>query len=133
MLGATRNVFFACAVGVAAILDVRPAGAQLLSSGPTGFRAPAMPLTASYGSRLLPTADAGGTPSWVKWGLVGAAGGALVFGVLGESSIDRNGSVMRDAVTGAAIGFVVIGGAVAFYSWVCSDDSGSRRAGLCGS
>lgn len=71
-------------------------------------------------------------PSWVKWGLVGAAGGAITFGVLGETSIDDRKSFGQNAATGAVAGFVIVGGAVAFYNWVCAPDSGSRRAGLCG-
>ena len=70
-------------------------------------------------------------PRWVKWGLVGAAAGAVTFAALGRSAQHPN-SVLEDAAVGAAAGFVVIGGGVAFYSWVCSPGSGSRRAGLCG-
>ncbi len=72
-------------------------------------------------------------PTWVKWGLVGAAGGAIAFGLLGRTTIDREPNpVLQDAALGAVIGFVVIGGSVAVYSWICSPDSRSRRAGLCG-
>ncbi len=72
-------------------------------------------------------------PAWVKWGLVGAGGGAIAFALLGRARIDREPNpVLQDAALGALTGFVVIGGAVAFYSWICSPTSRSRRAGLCG-
>lgn len=86
-----------------------------------------------YGARArVATQAASGTPRWVKWGLVGAAGGAVLFSIAGQSNPDGNRSAAGDAALGAAIGFVILGGAIALYDSVCSPDSGSRRAGLCG-
>jgi hypothetical protein len=77
-------------------------------------------------------ADEGGTPRWIKWGLVGAAGGAVLFGIAGQQGPDRHREWVSDAAYGAATGFVLIGGGVLFYDWVCSRGSRSRAAGLCG-
>lgn len=76
--------------------------------------------------------QSGGMPRWVKWGLVGAAAGGVLFAVAGQSNVDRGHSVAGDALYGAATGFVILGGGVALYDWLCAGDTGSRRAGLCG-
>ncbi|MDQ3515706.1 MAG: hypothetical protein M3403_02885 [Gemmatimonadota bacterium] len=65
----------------------------------------------------------------MKWGLVGAVAGAVTFAALGQSALDPN-PVVQDAAVGAAIGFVILGGAIALYDWVCKPDSSSERAGL---
>jgi len=74
----------------------------------------------------------GGMPRWAKWGIVGAVAGGVLFAVVGQSNVDRDHSVAGDALYGAATGFVILGGAVALYDWVCADDTPSRRSGLCG-
>jgi hypothetical protein len=79
-------------------------------------------------SQIVPAS----TPRWVKWGVAGAVGGAIVFSIAGQSNPDGDRSAIGDAVLGAAIGFVVVGGAIAIYDAVCAPESGSRRAGLCG-
>lgn len=94
-----------------------PAGVQRLTSHVMDLR------IVSDGRPMAP---------WLKWGLVGAGAGAVAFAVLGQSRVDERNPVLQDAALGAVIGFAVIGSAVAFYSWVCSPDSRSRRAGLCG-
>lgn len=71
-------------------------------------------------------------PTWVKWGLVGAAAGAVTFPLLGSMASDSRGNAAGDAVAGAAIGFVIVGGGVALWQAMCAPDSSSRRAGLCG-
>jgi len=71
-------------------------------------------------------------PRWAKWGIVGAVAGGVLFAVVGQSNVDRDHSVAGDALYGAATGFVILGGAVALYDWVCADDTPSRRSGLCG-
>jgi hypothetical protein len=84
-----------------------------------------------HSSRAL-VAHNGGMPRWVKWGLVGAAGGALLFTALGQSRIDQEPNpVIQDAAFGAAVGFVLIGGSVALYDVLCDGDTWSRRSGLC--
>jgi hypothetical protein len=78
-------------------------------------------------------ADAGrGMPGWVKWGLIGAAAGAVAFPLLGSMASDERSNPVKNAVAGAAAGFVVVGGSVALWQAVCGTDSSSRRAGLCG-
>ena len=72
------------------------------------------------------------TPRWVKWGLAGAVAGGIFFSLAGQSNPDGDRNVIGDAALGAAIGFVIVGGAIALYDAVCAPDSGSRRAGLCG-
>lgn len=70
-------------------------------------------------------------PRWVRWGLVGAAAGALTGAVLSGTSTDGDRSGVQDAAVGAVFGFAILGGAIAFYDWVCKPGSGSERAGLC--
>ena len=104
---------------VGAQATARPAGAQRLTSNVV--------------VDLRIVSDGRPMAPWLKWGLVGAGAGAVAFALLGQSRVDGEPNpVLQDAAVGAAIGFAVIGGAVAFYSWVCSPDSRSRRAGLCG-
>ena len=88
--------------------------------------APVIPKTAS------PAAGSwDGTPRWVRWGLVGAVAGAVTFPLLGGLS-GSDGSAAGDALAGAAVGFVILGGAVALWDALCAGQTGSRRAGLCG-
>lgn len=70
-------------------------------------------------------------PRWVKWGLVGAVAGAVTFGLFSRMTIEQDNPLLPDVALGAAVGFVTIGGAIAFYDWVCKPDSSSDRAGLC--
>lgn len=70
-------------------------------------------------------------PRWVKWGLIGAVAGAITFGLFSRMTIEDDNPLLPDVALGAAVGFVTIGGAVAFYDWVCKPDSSSDRAGLC--
>lgn len=88
----------------------------------------------SPGARSEPAIQqrSGARPRWVKWGLIGAAAGGVLFSVAGQSNPDGGRSVIGDAALGAAIGFVILGGAIALYDSVCAPESGSRRAGLCG-
>ena len=75
--------------------------------------------------------QSGSRPRWIKWGLVGAAAGAVTFGVLSRASTEDPNPLLPDVALGAAVGFVVIGGAVALYDLVCKPESMSERAGLC--
>jgi hypothetical protein len=116
----------------------RPALAQA-----TGPRVPQAALaTVSWAERgAVPGLDVraasatGGMPHWLRWGLIGAAGGAVTFAVLGGLPAQGSGAPHHSTATwateGAIAGFVVIGGAVAFYDWVCAAGSRSERAGLC--
>lgn len=71
-------------------------------------------------------------PRWVKWGLIGAAGGAVMFGVLGRMTIDAEPNpLVQDVAVGAGVGFVIVGGSIAAYDALCGANSRSRRAGLC--
>ena len=72
------------------------------------------------------------TPTWLRWGLIGAAAGAVTFPLLGSMASDSPHHPARDAIVGAAAGFVVIGGGVALWQALCGPDSPSRRAGMCG-
>jgi hypothetical protein len=71
-------------------------------------------------------------PAWLKWGLIGAGAGAVTFPLLGSTASDSRSEPAKDAVAGAAVGFVIVGGGVALWQAVCGPDSSSRRAGLCG-
>jgi hypothetical protein len=45
---------------------------------------------------------------------------------------DSQHDTAREAIVGAATGFVIVGGGVALWQAICGPDSASRRAGLCG-
>ena len=66
-----------------------------------------------------------GTPRWVRWGLVGAIGGAVLFTIAGSSH-----SAGSNLLAGAATGFIVVGGGVLLYDSICSGSSGG--SGFCG-
>jgi hypothetical protein len=85
----------------------------------------ALPRTSYAGARRA-------MPAWLKWGLVGAGAGALTFPLLGSMASDARSEPAKDAITGAAVGFVIVGGGMALWQAVCGPDSSSRRAGLCG-
>src|SRR5687768_3430656 len=81
-----------------------PVGAQRLTSNVVDLRI---------------VSDARPMAPWLKWGLVGAGAGAVAFALLGQARVDGEPNpVLQDAAVGAVIGFAVVGGAVAFYSWV---------------
>lgn len=94
---------------------------------PVAFRAP--PVTPRAARAFL--LQDGGRPRWVKWGLVGAAAGAVTGALLSGTSSDGNGNTVQDAAVGAVFGFAILGGAIALYDLVCKPDSSSERAGLC--
>jgi hypothetical protein len=71
-------------------------------------------------------------PRWVRWGLVGAAAGAITFPLLRGLASDGETHVGRDAMTGALGGFVLVGGSIAIWDALCAGNTRSRRAGLCG-
>lgn len=103
------------------------ASAQSISDARLGIhQAQVLPDAATASLSLQESA----APRWVKWGLLGALGGAAVFALLSQSAPDPN-PVLQDAAVGAVLGFVILGGGVAFYDWVCKPDSASERAGLC--
>jgi hypothetical protein len=110
------------------LAPARGAAAQSIGDAQLGFRATVS--SAGPSASRISLQASGGTPRWVKWGLVGAVGGAALFALLSQTADDPN-PVLQDAAVGAIAGFVTIGGAVAFYDWVCKPDSRSERAGLC--
>lgn len=96
------------------------------------------PAAAVPGTTALPhppravTLDSRRMPRWVRWGLVGAAAGAVTLPLLGSLASDSDARPARDAAVGALAGFVILGGSVALWDAVCAGDTRSRRAGLCG-
>ena len=110
------------------LISARPANAQRLDP-PIGFIAHR---SLSPNAQQLAFQSSGGMPRWVKWGLVGAVAGGVLFAVAGQSNVDGGHSVAGDAFYGAATGFVILGGSVALYDWLCGGDTRSRRSGLCG-
>lgn len=96
---------------------------------PIGFVSQRSP---SPNAHLLAFQSSGGMPRWVKWGLVGAFAGGVLATVAGQSNIEGGHSVADDAFYGAATGFVILGGGVALYDWLCAGNTRSRRGGLCG-
>lgn len=108
-------------------LTGREAAAQSTSAARLGVHAVAsaeMPAPSQ-------SVDYGRMPRWIKWGLIGAVAGAITFGLFSRMTIEDENPLLPDIALGAAVGFVTIGGGVAFYDWVCKPDSRSQRAGLC--
>ena len=134
MLRLSRHVLPALLLPlIASVASAQRAVPAGFSASPPGFEASHPAFASAFSTRGQATAQAAaGTPRWLKWGLIGAAGGAVLFSLAGQSNPDGNRSVAGDAALGAAIGFVILGGSIALYDAVCSPTSGSRRAGLCG-
>ena len=84
------------------------------------------PVTSTRATAAL--ASSSGMPRWVKWGLVGAIGGAVLF-TLADGFSDGAHSTGSNILAGAATGFVVVGGGVLLYDSICS---GGSRSGFCG-
>lgn len=105
-----------------------PANAQRLAQ-PIGFTAQR---SSSQNAHLVALQSSGGMPRWVKWGLAGAVAGGVLFAVAGQSNVEGGRSVAGDIFYGAAAGFVIVGGGIALYDWMCGGDTRSRRSGLCG-
>jgi hypothetical protein len=96
------------------------AGAQRVER--LGVTRPAAPRAPVVTAAAVPANS--GMPPWVRWGLVGAVGGAVLFVVA-----DSNHSVGSRILSGAATGFVVVGGGVLLYDAVCG---GSGPSAFCG-
>jgi hypothetical protein len=122
-----RHITLSFAV-VLLLIAPQPADAQRLGP-PIGFVAQR---SSRPNAHLLSFQSSGGMPRWVKWGLVGAVAGGVLFAVAGQSNVEGGHSVAGDAFYGAATGFVILGGGVALYDWMCAGDTRSRRSGLCG-
>ena len=113
----------------AGILAPDGAAAQSFDDARVGFRPGASEAVQPAASPAFQGGS--GTPRWVKWGLVGAAAGAVTFALLSGTDADGDRNAGTDAAVGAVFGFAILGGAIAFYDWVCKPGSGSQRAGLC--
>ena len=85
--------------------------------------------TAQSRARVMPHLAAlpgnSGMPRWVRWGLVGAVGGAALF-TLVDALNSSSSHLGTDILAGAVTGFVVVGGGVLIYDAACSPGSGSR-------
>jgi hypothetical protein len=122
-----RHIMLSFAVALLLIAP-RPASAQRFSA-PIGFVARQ---SSTANTQALAFQSSGRMPRWVKWGIVGGVAGGVLFAVAGQSDVDHSHSVAGDALYGAATGFVILGGAIALYDWMCAGDTGFRRRGLCG-
>ena len=119
-----------------AVLIVLPAAAQAQTAAPAGIsHAQAY---SQFGTVALPRAAANlhtgsvastseGMPHWLKWGLIGALGGAVLYAAIRAGDTNA-GSVIGNAAAGAITGFIVVGGGVALYDAACH----SRSSGGCG-
>lgn len=116
-------------LAAAILAPASDAAAQSLGDAQLGFRANVSSVVPP--APLLSLQESGGTPRWVKWGLIGAAAGAATFALLSGTSTEGDRNAATDAALGAVFGFAILGGGIAFYDWVCKPDSGSQRAGLC--
>jgi hypothetical protein len=85
-------------------------------------------MTAPFATKAADLPGNSGMPRWLRWGLVGAIGGAALF-VLADGLNSGNHSVGSSLLAGAATGFVVVGGGVLVYDALCSNRSG--RSGAC--
>ena len=111
------------AVAAASLIAFQSAGAQ--RTEPLGFNThAAVATTQLHMSTAAALPGNSGMPRWVRWGLVGAVGGAVLFVVA-----DSNHSVGSRIISGAATGFVVVGGGVLLYDAVCG---GSGPSAFCG-
>ncbi|HVF41116.1 MAG TPA: hypothetical protein VM939_14535 [Gemmatimonadaceae bacterium] len=98
-------------------------GASLGASNPQGSTAPVSDMTAFQSHR----------PRWVKAAVIGGVSGGLLFAALHSLLGDwAENSMAHDVAIGAIGGGVILGGSIALYDVVCSDDSRSRELGLCG-
>ena len=123
------RVLLAVVLATVILAPGRTAAAQTLADAQLGLRVNVS--SAPQPAALLSLQESGGTPRWVKWGLVGAAAGAVSFALLSGTDTDGDRNATKDAAVGAVFGFAILGGAIAFYDWVCKPGSGSQRAGLC--
>ena len=110
------------------VLPVREVAAQRLQ--PIGIHVQRQPGSLATANSVA--TGVGGTPRWVKWGVVGAVLGGALFAFAGQQNTDQNHSMAGDFAYGAATGFVILGGGVALWDWLCAGDTKSRRSGLCG-
>jgi hypothetical protein len=118
------------------ILLVVPAATQAQIAAPAGishaqayseFNALALPGAAAKLHAGSVAASSSEMPHWLKWGLIGAVGGAVLYTAVRAGNANP-GSVIGNAAAGAITGFIVVGGGVALYDWGCS----TRRFGGCG-
>jgi hypothetical protein len=130
-LGAQAPVF---PVGATPSASVSPAGAGPVEQTLAPWRGLELPRAASAAEWFAPAepGNARGMPRWVRWGLVGAAAGAVTLPLLGSLASDGKARPARDAAAGAVGGFILVGGSVALWDAVCGENTRSRRAGLCG-
>jgi hypothetical protein len=105
-----------------------PASAQFVPA-PLGFHSQS---SATQHREARAMSGGGGMPRWVKWGIVGAVAGGALFALAGQSNTDHSHSTASDALYGAATGFVILGGGIALWDWLCHGDTKSRQSGLCG-
>ncbi len=87
----------------------------------------------TFGGYRIP--DQPTRPRWLKAAAFGAVGGALLAlaGHALASGSDSDGrSLSTDVMIGVVGGAAIAGTTIAFFDWICSPDSPSRQAGLCG-
>jgi hypothetical protein len=82
----------------------------------------AFPAPAPTDNTVMATSS--GMPRWLRWGLIGAVAGAVIW-TAADAGNNHTGSVLDHALAGAATGFIIVGGGVAIYDAVCD----SRRGG----
>lgn len=134
-----RVRFQRAAVVWLALMFATPLAAQPVARPVAAVRADAAgPHSVGRGATVLTRLTEAGAltarrvPRWVRWGLAGAAAGAVAMPLLGSLASDTEARPARDAAAGALAGFVIVGGSVALWDAVCAGDTRSRRAGLCG-
>lgn len=121
------------------LIAVPKAFAQKAGDATIGL--PAHPGDATAGRDTVETVggyrvpDAPTRPRWLKAAAFGAVGGALLAlagHALAAESDAEGRSLSTDLMIGVVGGAAIAGTTIAFFDWICSPDSPSRQAGLCG-
>lgn len=119
------KILIAALVALAIVL---PATASAQRATPVGISSAqvvqlsAFPAPVPSGKAVMATSS--GMPRWLRWGLIGAVAGAVIW-TAADAGNNHTGSVLDHALAGAATGFIIVGGGVAIYDAVCD----SRRGG----
>lgn len=108
-----------------ALLLPAPASAQMAApAGITRHQISASSSAVPIQSSATLVATSNDMPRWLRWGLIGAVAGAVIW-TAADAGNNHTGSVLDHALAGAATGFIIVGGGVALYDAVCD----SRRGG----
>jgi len=122
------KVMKALLVAAAILIPATASAQRIASAGITHTQASAAfitsPMSTAPFNERVAVATSSGMPRWLKWGLLGAVGGAVLYTAI-KAGDSNSGDVLAHAATGALVGFIVVGGSVAIYDAAC----GTRGCG----